>query len=454
MHNYRKHICSFLVNTLTTTLIAMHAMSLNAQEYTLVWEENFNGTTLDTNVWNYESSTGVWNWGDNRELQSYHKENVSVGADGEGGNALIITAKRESRVQGYQFTSGRINTKDKQSFLYGKIEARIKFPTLTNGLWPAFWMLGSQNSWPASGEIDIVEAGHKEGIAAAAQHRTFNGALHWQENGGYAGYGYQNTEAHGTSIYNYNTYTLVWTPQKILMYFNNNPTPYYAMNIDGADKEEFRNWQHYFILNMAVGGSFPGITQAKNITAPLPASMYVDYIRVYQLSGNSLQTVPPIELLQQHYSLSQGWNLISTHLMPANSEHGHYWHIDSIFPSQTIRIIKHADGFWHSQQQEALQSLQYIFPYTGYLVYATEPTHITINGTIAPPINHTYSKGWNIIGYPQCAENKLCQKIDIAEFVTHTPITYIKDFNDFWTPQSPQNSLQFLEPGKAYFLYK
>ena len=113
-----------------------------AQEYQLVWEDNFDGTTLNADVWNVETQVGIWNTGSNRELQHYRAENVSVGPDGFGNNALILTAKREV-YNGYQFTSGRVNTRHKVAARYGKIEARIKLPVLANGLWPAFWTLGT-----------------------------------------------------------------------------------------------------------------------------------------------------------------------------------------------------------------------------------------------------------------------------------------------------------------------
>lgn len=269
---------------LTLLLLLFGASTLFSQNYELVWEENFDGTELNANVWNYEEGVGIWNTGQNAELQYYQGSNVAVGPDGEGNNALIISAKKET-VGSYQFTSGRIQSRGKVEVKYGKIEARIKLPVLANGLWPAFWMLGTEKGWPASGEIDIMEAGHSHGIAAGTQNRTLNGALHWQENGNYAGYGPQWTAPVGSNLYDYNRFTLTWTPQRIEMHFNDHPTPYFAMDITGSDKEEFRDWAHYFVLNLAVGGSFPGITNPNNITAPFPAKMFVDYIRVYQLDG-------------------------------------------------------------------------------------------------------------------------------------------------------------------------
>ena len=98
----------------------------SAQDYELVWEEDFDGNSLNTDNWTYDSPTGVWNWGDNKELQYYSPDNVSVGPDGEGGNALIITAKKETR-GGYQFTSGRIHTRGKQSFHRAFLHWRPEF---------------------------------------------------------------------------------------------------------------------------------------------------------------------------------------------------------------------------------------------------------------------------------------------------------------------------------------
>ena len=124
--------------------------------YSLVWSDEFNGTSLDPANWTHDIGDGcpsLCGWGNN-ELQYYRAENVSV----SGGN-LVITSLAES-YGGRSFTSGKIHTRDKHSFLYGRIEMRAKIPT-GGGMWPAFWMMpqdAAYGGWAASGEIDIMEA--------------------------------------------------------------------------------------------------------------------------------------------------------------------------------------------------------------------------------------------------------------------------------------------------------
>ncbi len=269
-----KKVLYFLIGAFTV------AFEINAQDYVLVWEDNFNGNTLDSNFWNIEQREGVWNTGDNQELQHYRKENITVGDDGNGNNCLIITAKKED-YKGYSFTSGRINSKSKFSFRHGKVVARIKIPDLANGLWPAFWTLGyTPSGWPDCGEIDIVEMGHSEGISAGAQNRFIAAHLHW---GPYpSDYGTNYTASEDLNN-DFHLYQLEWTENQVKIYMDD--YLYFTMNIDGVSTEEFRDYPHYLILNLAVGGSFTQVLNPNDVTAPLPANMYIDYIQVYQESN-------------------------------------------------------------------------------------------------------------------------------------------------------------------------
>ncbi len=254
--------------------------AINAQDYQLVWEDNFDGAALDSNIWNIETREGIWNTGGNSELQYYRKNNVAVGDDGAGNNCLILTAKEES-YKGYGYTSGRVNTKSKFSFRYGKVEARIKVPNLANGLWPAFWTLGYEDKvWPDCGEIDILEMGHSAAISAGTPNKYVGSHLHW---GPFPrDHGTEYTSADNLNE-DYHLYKLEWTTTAIKVYLDN--YLYFTMDITGDDAEEFRNYPHYLLFNLAVGGSLPGIYSSTGITAPLPANMYIDYVKIYQQTG-------------------------------------------------------------------------------------------------------------------------------------------------------------------------
>ena len=275
-------------------LISLSGVS-SEKKYQLIWEDNFDGDSLNqTDNW---TITINGKGGGNKELQYYRRENITVGKEPQSGkNCLIITAKKEN----YQFkkaTSGRLSTQNKMSFKYGKVEARIKLPKTANGLWPAFWMLGKDwpnTPWPKCGEIDILEMGANKGIEKGLQDRYFNGACHWGEsfnNGAYPNYGYPAVSTYSLQE-DFNLYTLIWDENNIKMYLDLDKypdnEPYFEMPISGEDVPG--NPAHYFhgefflIFNLAVGGNFPGIWDINKVSAlkNKEASMYIDYVRVYQ----------------------------------------------------------------------------------------------------------------------------------------------------------------------------
>lgn len=263
--------------------------------YTLVWEDLFDGDALDETVWNIEVNG---NGGGNNELQYYRRENVSVGKDDASGrNALILTAKRE-KYGNKEFTSGRVNSKNKKSFKYGKVEASIKLPKTANGLWPAFWMMGNdydQVGWPRCGEIDILEMGNSNGIRNNTQDRYFNGACHWgfYKDGAYPNYAKAATWSYSLQDDEYHLYTMIWDEKKISMYVDLDKYPdgkaYYEMGVTGDDSDwsvaKYFHHDFFILFNLAVGGNFPNIHKASGITA-IPedgsASMYIDFVKVYQ----------------------------------------------------------------------------------------------------------------------------------------------------------------------------
>jgi beta-glucanase (GH16 family) len=232
-----------------------------AAQWTQVWSDEFNGTSLDTSNWSYETGGGGWG---NHELQNYtsRTENVRV-----SGGTLIIEARQES-LGGSAYTSARIRSIHKRSWKYGKIEARIQVPS-AKGIWPAFWMLGENFDsvgWPRCGEIDIMEhpSGGDQNYAS----------MHWDWNGhqwytGQIGCG-------GTCGAAYHVYGIEWTPTEIRWYFDG--VNFHTGNITINDTEEFHN-PFFLLLNVAVGGDWPGPPDG---TTAFPQRMYVDWVRAYQ----------------------------------------------------------------------------------------------------------------------------------------------------------------------------
>ncbi len=238
---------------ITTINIAKPDTPVN---YHLAWSDEFDDTKIDTDFWNIETG----NPGANNEKEYYLGANAIV----TKGN-LVITAKKEA-VGGFPYTSARLNSMGKISGTYGRIEARIKMP-LGQGLWPAFWCLGADINtvpWPSCGEIDIMEHVNADNL--------IYGTMHWNNNGAVF-YGLTTT----TTPDDYHVYAIEWDTNWIKWYVDNNL--YLKSNI----ANNFNNTQafhlpFFIILNLAVAGDFPGQTVDES---KLPASMYVDYVRVY-----------------------------------------------------------------------------------------------------------------------------------------------------------------------------
>lgn len=267
--------------------------------YTLVWQDLFDGDQINTQRWNIEVNG---DGGGNAELQYYtdRKENVRVARDSEGNGCLILTAKREN-YQGKNFTSGRINSKNKIAFTHGKLEASIKIDPTANGLWPAFWTMGNDFDavgWPQCGETDIMEFGHANGISQGLQDRFFNGASHWGVDWDHKGdYARDHTCHYSLQDGQFHLYTMIWDENTIRMYVDldryPDNLPYYEINIARTDTNDdlcagnFFHKDNFIIFNLAVGGNFPAIHNASGISAlndtnGQQASMYVDYVKIYQ----------------------------------------------------------------------------------------------------------------------------------------------------------------------------
>lgn len=241
---------------------------------TLVWSDEFNGASLDPQVWFFEtgdgSEYGIPGWGNN-ELQYYLPDNAQL-----DGGLLKIEARTES-IGNFDYTSARINTRDRFAFRYGRIEARIRLPG-GQGIWPAFWLL-SQDSpygiWPASGELDVAEAVNLGGAGG----NTVYGTIYY--GGGSLGV-MSSSETYlvpTDAMTEFHTYAVEWDATEIRWYVDD---VLYAMSNDwtstgGAFPAPF-DVPFYIIFNVAVGGNFPGSPDA---TTTLPVTMEVDWVRVY-----------------------------------------------------------------------------------------------------------------------------------------------------------------------------
>lgn len=253
----------------------------------LVWSDEFNGATLDESSWTRETGGGGWG---NNELQYYTDRTVNSYLEN---GVLVIKAMQES-YGGRNYTSARLKTQGKKFFKYGKIEARMRLP-YGQGIWPAFWTLGESISsvgWPACGEIDIMEM---------LGHESFKsyGTTHWNNNGQHAYQGGSYSLSSGTFSDSYHLFSIIWDEQSIRWYVDNNL--FYTISITSPSMSELRE-NHFIILNVAVGGNWPGYPDP---TTVFPQYMYVDYVRVYKdtSAGN-----PVVNILspEQNANFSEG----------------------------------------------------------------------------------------------------------------------------------------------------
>ena len=278
----------FLLRSLALALLAAAATAAPAAAtWSLVWADEFNGAALDAANWTPDIGNGCPNlcgWGNN-ELQYYRSQNVAV----TGGN-LVLTARAES-FGGSAYTSGKVTTRGKRSFLYGRFEMRAKLP-VGGGLWPAFWMMPQSDAyggWAASGEIDIMESSN--GMTAVG------GALH------YGGSYPDNTSTSGSHTLGgasfadaFHVYAVEWEPDTIrwyvdgTLYMTRTSAQWYSNNAPSNPRAPF-DQPFYILLNAAVGGWYTGCTSSACVTAAFPQQYLIDYVRVYEDIPNLLPTV-------------------------------------------------------------------------------------------------------------------------------------------------------------------
>lgn len=266
-------------------LACLLAPSANAQSWKLIWSDEFNGPA------NSQPSEKDWNfqrgWGakGNHEIQFYcrptdddgpcDKTRPNVFEDGEG--HLVLRAVHN----GQRWSSARVNTQEKHTILYGRVEARLRMEPGA-GFWPAFWLLGNDHEtahWPNCGEQDIIEWVQKYGPSVTSS------TIHGPGYSGAHGIGSKFTFPDGGRIDDgqFHTYGMTWSPNRMEFYRDDPAKPYFI--VTPKDLPPGTRWVYdhpfYVILNFAIGEA--GFAGATDGTTPPAGNMWVDYVRFYQL---------------------------------------------------------------------------------------------------------------------------------------------------------------------------
>jgi beta-glucanase (GH16 family) len=253
--------------------------------WNLVWSDEFDGAagaSVDPARWSFDlgdgCTAGICGWGNNeKEFYTNAADNVSL--DGQGHLAIVarVAALSVSCYYGpCRYTSAKITTRGKMSAAPGRVEARIRIPA-GQGLWPAFWMLGNDFAtagWPAAGELDIMEN-------RGSLPNTSSSAIHGPGYSGNTPFAHANSIGPGTLADNFHVYAVEWDASAARFYVDG--TMHYA--VYRADIQRYGasilDKPYYVILNLAVGGNLDGDPKSDAI---LPATMLVDYVRVYTAS--------------------------------------------------------------------------------------------------------------------------------------------------------------------------
>jgi len=272
-----------LFTTVAASLLTVCPMAYagNPSVWSLVWSDEFdgpNGSPVDSSKWGFNIGGGGWG---NNELETYTSRTANAYRDG---GQLVIKALKETFTGPdnitRNYTSARLLTQNKFSQAYGRFEARIKIP-YGQGIWPAFWMLGDNidsAQWPNCGEIDVMENIGKE---PSIVHGTLHGPGYSGGSGVSAAYTLPGGQKFSDDFH---TFAVEWEPNIMRFYVDGllykTRTP--------ADLPTGTSWvfdhPFFIILNVAVGGGWPGNPDASTV---FPQQMLVDYVRVYQRSTAS-----------------------------------------------------------------------------------------------------------------------------------------------------------------------
>lgn len=271
-------------------LFLAFSLSLSSQttDYSLVYSDEFDGTTLDLAKWNIQPG-----YASNQEKEYYADGNLNMRIENSN---LVLVARKENAVLDRNYTSARINSKSKGFIKYGKVEARISVPSGL-GTWPAFWMMPQSNvygTWPKSGEIDIMEH-------IGSDPRMTSHAVHTANKNGSIGNNWFNKQYKDNIENNFHVYSIIWTADDIKFYIDDVKSVTLYRNFT----EDYKGWpfdqEFYMILNLAIGGTMGGTIDDAIFNNPV--EMKIDYVRVYQLKTavNEVETTN-VNVYPTHFS--------------------------------------------------------------------------------------------------------------------------------------------------------
>ena len=346
-------------------IVILFFTSVFAQIGDLIWEENFN----DLDNWIKITGNGSWGWG-NGELEYYKEENVSISPipGDPNNNALHITAKSESGPDITDqwgnplfYTSGKVISKSNVSIKYGVVEARVRVPNLDVGGWPAVWLLGTSNySWPRNGELDMMEMGSSQSFRNLHDnHNGGNGlnnsnvnqvvganaifysdaALTADNPSGAASISWDPNDENCRPYYNYENplndrfviYRMYWDSESIRFTIIDNEIEYdlYVEPLSiNAESDEFQN-PFYLIANLAIGGLFTDANYLGGnglpISMPMPANMYIDYIKVFEWNNQGYVHLGPPDTQGESLGLFTDNTPTNSSLIPEIDSHIYVW---------------------------------------------------------------------------------------------------------------------------------
>ncbi len=232
--------------------------------WTLAWSDEFDGEAIDLTNWVFDKGGSGWG---NVEMEYYTDRPENARLDN---GMLVITALAED-YEGLPYTSARMNSRKLREFTYGRVEARMKLP-YGQGIWPAFWMLGSGGGWPYAGEIDIMEF---IGKTPDTVYQTIHGPGY--SGGKNVGNRYPMTVE---SLKNdFHVFAIEWAENEIKWFVDDQQVFMVTPELIPAGTEWVFNHDFFIILNVAVGGGWPGYPDS---TTVFPQQLLVDYVRVYQ----------------------------------------------------------------------------------------------------------------------------------------------------------------------------